>query len=125
MLVGRKTKTYSDLPEKYEAGFLREFDQRTALFQRLNGVYQTIIEDAGGIESLTHIKVALIERFVFLEATLQRWEQEIAKEPAKNEQLVSRWIAAVNSLQGLARALGLERAPKPVGNLRAYLEDGA
>jgi hypothetical protein len=123
--LARKPKTYSDLPEKFEPGFLREFDQRTALFQRLNGIYQEIIEDVGGIASITHLKLAMIERFVFLEATLQRWEQDIAKNPDETALLVSRWVQAVNSLQGLAKTIGIERRARPAGDLRAYLEDGA
>ena len=97
------------LPAKFEPGFPRDFDRRTEIYQRLNTTYETIVDDAGGADQLSHTRLALVERFVFLEATLQTWEREIATDPKAAEHLVSRWIQAVNSLQGLAKAIGLER----------------
>ena len=68
-------------------------------------------------------QLALIERFVFLEATLQAWEAEIATNPESHERLLSRWIQALNCLQGLGRSIGIERVEKGKGRtLKAYLE---
>ncbi len=111
------------LPAKYEAGFLRRLDPNTELYARLQRAFQTIVDDVSGDEALAHIQLALIERFVFLEATLQSWEAEIALNPASHEKLLSRWIQALNCLQGLGRSIGVERMEKRNGvTLKAYLE---
>ena len=110
------------LPPRFEPGFLRNMDRRLALSQRLSAVYETIVDDLGGQDTLSHTKLALVERFVFLEAVLQTWEEKIATDPKEAEPLMGKWIQAVNSLQGLARYIGLDRAERPMVNLRAYVE---
>jgi hypothetical protein len=119
---GVKNRT---LPARYEPGFLRAMDRRTEIAQRLLAAYDAVVADAGGEENLTHTKLALIERFVFLEATVQAWEYAIATNPKGTEALVSRWVQAVNSLQGLAKLIGLTRTRKHVMNLREYVEERA
>lgn len=118
--MGARTERRKTLPERYEVGFLREFDRRTELYQRLSTIYETILEDVGGAESVAHTRLALIERFVFLEAVLQELEQEIAKNPKASEEKLSRWIQGLNSLTGLAKTIGLDRKVKTV-NLKAYV----
>ena len=117
-------KKRQTLPAKFEPGFLRDFDRRTEIYQRLAATYDEIVTDAGGEHEIPHTKLALIDRFVFLEATLQTWEREIATNPKAAEHLVSRWIQGVNSLQGLAKVIGLKRRPKTV-DLKAYVEGRA
>ncbi len=88
----------STLPQKYEPGFLRDMDRRTDIAKRLYAAYDAIVDDVGGTEELSHAKLALIERFVFLEAVIQTWETRIATNPKGTAKLLSRWIQAVNSL---------------------------
>lgn len=111
------------LPERYQPGFLRELDGRTEISQRLNAVYDRIVADCGGSNSLSHTKLALIERFVFLEATLQTWEHAIATDATGSEKLPSRWVQGVNSLQGLARLIGLDRQSPRVVDLQTYVKE--
>src|ERR1700693_1855017 len=92
----------TELPEEYVPGFLRELDERTNLCQRLNAAYQRIIEDAGGQANLSLVKLSLIERFVFLSEMLERWELEIVQHPNETAAALTRWVQAVNSIQGLA-----------------------
>lgn len=117
------TKKNKQLPDKYERGFMRKLDGRTEVCQRLVAAYETIVEEAGGEGSLAHTKLALIERFVFLEATVQTWELELAQNPTASPELLSRWIQAVNSLQGLAKIIGIERQTKKVVDLKAYVSE--
>jgi hypothetical protein len=112
-----------DLPPEYRVGFLREFDQRTALFQRLNGIFQSIVADCGGHEVVTHAKLALIERAVFLESVIQGWEEMVARDPVENENLMGRWIQAVNSLTGIYKVIGVERKVQKTLDLKAYVGD--
>ena len=109
------------LPTKYEAGFLRDFDRRTEVYQLLNTAYQEVISDMGGQEGLSHVQVCLAERFVFLEFVLRGIEQKIAANPKKSSTLLGRWIQAINSLSGLAKTVGLERRAKKV-NLKSYID---
>ncbi len=113
----------SDIPPKFEAGFLKTMDRRTIVYEQLNGAYQAIVEDAGGFGNLSHIKLVLIEKFIFLALTMQRWETKIVEHPTKDPDLLSRWIQGLNSLQGLARHIGLNPVKVKSGGLKAYLEE--
>jgi hypothetical protein len=123
VLTYRKKRT--KLPAEYTVGFLREFDQRTALFHRLNGIYQEIIDDCGGHEAVSHARLSLIERAVFLESQIQVWEEMIATDPKEHGHLCSRWIQATNALVGLYKTIGIERQSKPMLDLRSYVEERA
>jgi hypothetical protein len=111
------------LPAKYEPGFIRELDGRYALAQRLTTAFEEVVADCGGVESLTHVQLSMIERFCFLEAQLQNWEAEIARHPKESEHLVSRWVQATNALQGLAKVVGLERRLPNTLTLKAYVKE--
>ena len=108
MMRKYKPKT-SDLPERYRAGFLQRMDGRTDLARRLEFAFQNIVDDCGGAAGQSHLRLALIERAVFLEFALQRWERNILTGKASDE-AIGRWIQATNSLLGLAKTLGLNRS---------------
>jgi hypothetical protein len=114
-------RTRPDLPEKYVPGFLRELDGRTDVCQRLTAAYDRIVEDAGGEEQLSLVKLSLIERFVFLSEMLERWELEIVKQPSENGAALARWVQAVNSIQGLARAIGIDAKGRKRPTLKTYM----
>jgi hypothetical protein len=111
------------LPERYKPGVIREIDRRTELGQRLQAVFDVIVTDAGGPHGLTHTKLALIERFVWLEAMLQGIEREIAAKPEAANDLIGKWVQGVNSLTGLAKMIGLERNLSRTVDLRAYVRE--
>lgn len=102
------------LPKRFERGCLKKLDQRTELAKRLNSAFETIIDDLGGLDSLSHTRIALVERFVWLEHTLQLIEQRIATQPKRSEELLSKWIQGLNSLQGLAKTVGLKRERRTI-----------
>jgi hypothetical protein len=87
--------------------------------RELRSAYSAIVADLGGEAELSHVKRSLVERFVFLEAVLQGIEHQFAlavqskntdKGAAKLEpELIGRSVQAVNSMQGLAKTLGVER----------------
>lgn len=76
-----------------------------------------IIEDTGGEKELSRVKSALIDRFVWLECILQTWELEMVKaddttvpeSAARWAEDAGRWMQAVNTLNGLASKIGLEK----------------
>lgn len=122
--MATKTKSKScDLPKKYTPGFIADLDRRSIVYKQLRASYNEVVAEAGGKDSLTHTKRALIERFVFLEACLQSWEHEIATNPKVPDSLLSRWVQASNSLIGLAKVIGLNRTPRKAANLKQYMKE--
>jgi len=109
--TGRKNKNTKpqDLPAKFKAGFLSALDQRTDLAKTLRRNFREILNDIGGADDVAHVKRALIERFVWLEAILQTIEHQMAVGEIDKAEALGRWIQAVNSLVGLAKSLGLDR----------------
>lgn len=102
---------------------MRELDQRTGAYKLLNNAYLEIISDVGGEQNLSHVKLAIIERFVFLEFVMRRLEYKIARSPKKSAVLLGRWIQAINSLNGLAKMIGMQRRAKKVTSLSVYTKD--
>lgn len=109
--TGRRNESYKpqSLPTRFRAGFLAELDGRTDVAKALRANYQAIVADVGGIDDVSHVKAALIERFVWLEAILQTIEHELVTGAIDKGEALGRWIQAVNSLSGLAKVLGVER----------------
>ena len=97
------------LPAKFQTGFLSELDGRTELAKALRANYDSIVADVGGQSEISHVKGALIERFVWLEGILQTIEHEMVSGVTTKTEAIGRWIQAVNSLSGLAKVLGVER----------------
>jgi hypothetical protein len=106
----RKTKLVT-LPAEYARGFIYALDRRTELARAVKEQFLAIAEDLGGLNSLSTIKRSLVEKFVWLSQVMNRLEGDMAQttDPKASGELVARWTQAVNSLQGLARALGTER----------------
>lgn len=98
-----------NLPVKFQAGFLSTLDGRTELARALRANRQAIVEDIGGEADLSHIKSALVERFVWLEGILQTIEHEMASGRIDKSEALGRWIQGLNAMSGLAKALGVER----------------
>jgi hypothetical protein len=118
-------RTFQKPPKRFEANFLAKMDRRTEIFQQLKTAYDEITADCGGAENLSHVMLALCERFVFLEFTLQNLEARIADNPKNADEFISKWIQACNSVTGLAKTLGLEKRVRKVKNLREYVEGKA
>ncbi len=114
----------NELPSKYERGFLKGLDRRTQIYARLTAIHDEIVDDLGGKDGLSHTKLALIERFVFLEAVIQKMELDMAKSKTLNGEELNRWIQGLNSMTGLAKTIGLERRQRAV-NVRDYAKKRA
>ena len=109
------------LPARYKVGFLQRLDGRCELTKVLSSAFDEVTADAGGVENLSHTKLCLIERFVFLEYVLRQWENRITLNPKKSGKLLSRWVQGLNSLTGLARTIGLERRARKIESLESYV----
>jgi len=120
----RREHKQSTLPAKYQKGFLNRLDGRIELARELRFAYAELTDDLGGIDTLSHVKRALAERFIWLEAILRGIERKIADlngdDAEESGKLLSRWIQATNGLTGLARTLGIERQPRKIEDVREY-----
>src|SRR5262245_20968242 len=67
----------SAVPKTFKIGFLSTMDERCQVTRTLRANYATIVNDVGGSQEIGHIKAALIQRFVWVEATLQTIEHEM------------------------------------------------
>ncbi len=94
-------------------GCVLALDQRTALAQRLRDNFAVIVEETGGESELSHVKAALIERFIHLEALLVQLEAQL-KQPSAPADIIGKWIQGTNALQGLAKVLGINRKLRDV-----------
>lgn len=97
------------VPSKFRHGFLSDIDGRTELSRTLRGNFEQIVQDVGGASEVSHVKKALIERFVWLEAILQDIEQSLVSGEMSKTEAIGRWVQAINSLTGLAKVLGIDR----------------
>jgi len=110
----------SELPTKYQYGFLSELDQRSVLARELHQRLNALMDDLGGASALSYQQRALCERAVFLELWLQREEAALAR--GEDDQFnVSKWTQAANALQGIFGKLGLERRARDANDLNSYL----
>lgn len=105
--VNKSHKLQTNVPYKFKTGFLNGLDNRCGLAKTLRQNYEDIVEDIGGAEDCSHVKSALVERFVWLEGILQTLEHQMAE--GEIDKSLSKWVQAVNSLSGLAKVLGVER----------------
>lgn len=122
VLTKMKNRKKTTLPIKYERGFLSKMDGRTTIAQELKSAYAEITDDLGGVDTLSHVKRALAEKFCWLEAILRGVELQIAEsDKTEAAELLGRWIQGLNSLTGLAKTLGLKRETRKV-DLRSYVE---
>ena len=116
-------KKRTQLPAKYEQNFLAKLDGRIELARELKSSYAELTNDMGGVDSLSHVKRVLAERFVWLTAMLRLTELQIAKGNRREAgELLGRWIQGLNSLTGLARSLGMERKTRKVESLEGYIK---
>lgn len=122
-LVGRRhPRKKTGLPAKYRAGFLAKMDHRHLLSRELHAAYDEITGDLGGVDTLSHVKRSLCERFVWLETFMRGIEVRVGQAGAEDaDKLLGRWVQAVNTLTGLARTLGLERRSRHVDSLQTYV----
>jgi hypothetical protein len=118
-------KTFRQPPDKYERHFLAKLDGRSRAAQILRQSFDEITSDLGGVESLSHIQLCLVERFCFLEFLLRKKELEMAQSNKNGERdkAMGSWVQSLNSLVGLAKAIGLERRARKVESLESYIKN--
>jgi hypothetical protein len=116
-------KTFRQPPNRYEEHFLAKLDGRSRAAQILRQSFDEITSDLGGVEGLSHVQLCLVERFCFLEFMLRKKELEMAvsNKNGERDKSMGSWVQSLNSLVGLAKAIGLERRAKHIESLQTYI----
>jgi len=108
--TGRKNKQ-PPLPKQFKPGFLAELDGRSLLVRALRERREAIVSDLGGEGAMSTLRLALVDRVVWLEAVIAKCESELALAQNTSEAsgVITRWTQMVNAFQGLCAKLGLQR----------------
>lgn len=118
MARGKSVRLLAEIPDKYAPDFIDRLDRRTILGRAVSDRFEAIATDCGGRDSLSHVKLGIVKRLVWMECLIEGIELQVAGgEPVD----VGVYTQLVNSLLGLSRMLGLERKPKPVKGLHEYM----
>jgi hypothetical protein len=106
------------LPEKHKPGWLDGLDRRQRYARALIARRDQLVEDLGGMDRMSYQQRTMAERTIFLEALVKEMEERHARgEPID----LNSYTHACNTMTGLLKALGLQRAAKPVETLHAYM----
>lgn len=128
-MKNKKHKDYehhlqTTLPVHYHRdGHLDKYDKRSKIYMILATNYNDIVEDAGGIENLSKVKLSLIERFVFVQQYLRALERRIirCKKGKVKAKLMTQHGYHCNSLLGLSKKIGLDKKHKAkFVNIKSY-----
>lgn len=119
-MVRTYTPKTPDFPVKFQSGFIDRMDGRTDIRKRLQATFNQVIDDCGGVDALPKVKLALVERFCFLEEFLRQLELELVKGPVEKADLLGKWIQGVNGVTGLCKLLGVT-GPQPKDYIDATL----
>lgn len=106
----------SEIPAEFNPRFIEKLDQRTTAARILRQRLADLESDLGG--DLSYQKSSLARRVIWLESFIETME---AKAAEGQEVDMGKQVAAINSLVGLFRLLGLERKAREVPDLQTYL----
>jgi len=103
----------TNIPEKFEPGFIQTLDGRTSIAQEMRGRFRAMTDDLGGASQLSYAQRSLVERCLWLECWISIQEAALARGDDASFD-VGRYTQASNSLQGIYSKLGLKRVAREV-----------
>lgn len=116
---GTNTAKSTEVPDRFQGGWLTALDGRLSLARELRGRYRELTDDLGGLDALSYQRRTLAERAVWLEYHLAQQEQSLAA--GTGDFNPGQWTQACNALVGLLKTLGLDRKAADVPDLATYL----
>ena len=120
MARGKSVRLLGEIPATYTPDFMERLDRRTVLGKAVSQRFEAVANDCGGLDSLAHVKIGLIKRFLWFECILEGIELQLAA----GEQIdIGTYTQLANTWLGLARTLGLERKARPVRRLHEHLAE--
>lgn len=105
------------IPDNYEPDWLERMDNRCRMTQVVTQRMQTLMDDLGGPETLSMQKKTLVKHAVFVDAMLEKQEAALCRGETVDQ---GKMAASMNTLCGLLKTLGLDRAVKDL-NLSDYI----
>ena len=106
-------------PSKYTEGWLEALDGRTSISKAVTQRYEALAADLGGVEQLSYQRRSLCKRAIWLEAVIEQQEAALARGEEVDQ---GKLTQAVNSLMGVLKTLGLDRAARDVPDLADFLK---
>lgn len=118
--TGMKSGLMRVLPVRYHVDFARTVDGRSLLGRAVRDRFNSLVQDLGGPDHLSHQERSMCMRATWLQLLLEHEETRIAEGGGID---IPPHVALVNSLLQVYRALGLKRRAKEV-KLADYLRRG-
>ena len=122
MARGESVRLLGQIPARYRSDFMERLDRRTVLGKAISQRFETIATDCGGLDTLSHVKVGLIKRLIWMEAVIEGFELQLA---AGDQINLGSYTQLTNSWLGIARLLGLERKPRSIRRLHEHLKEAS
>lgn len=113
-----QAKKVAKLPKTFEPKFWERMDGRVSVAKEIRRRLETLRADAGADASMQ--RDLLCQRAVFLAVLLESQECEALESGTLD---TGGYVQACNALQGLLKALGLDKKVKQTADLRTYLEE--
>ena len=112
-----KSTLPSDVPARYEEGFLDSMDGRRPIPRQLKQRFGELVSGLGGLDGLSYQEQSLCKRAIHLERLIEKRELTLAHNGTVDE---SGYFNAINVLSGLYSKLGMKRRRRIV-SLKDYL----
>ena len=97
-------------------------DGRTGIAKAVTQRYRALAADLGGLDQLSYQRRSLCKRAIWLEAVIEQQEAALARGEEVDQ---GKLTQAVNSLMGVLKTLGLDRAARDVPDLASFLKKRA
>jgi hypothetical protein len=109
----------TEVPERYEAGYLEDMDGRVRTARTLRQRRSALVASLGGEDQLSYQELSLCNRIIHLERLIERREMSLAQGVTIDE---TAYISALNALGSLLTKIGLKRRAKQVQSLSEYVK---
>ena len=120
-MAGRQRR-YVRVPTSFDPNFLDRLGSDSLFAAAVIETAQAITTDLGGTAGLSNNMQTLIRKLAFLKALSADIERRIV---AGAHVDLDHYVLLVNTILGLARAIGLERRQKPLRSLRQVMDNAA
>lgn len=112
----------ANLPASYRPGVLASVNQRNRLGRMATATLGALVQDLGGVESLSTQQLMLAERATWLHLRLREMEEAFATGGKLN---AAEYAALINAQSATLNRLGIARRARNAPSLRDYLSAAA
>jgi hypothetical protein len=98
-----------------------KIDERSLWARRGREIYESVINDLGGIGRFSTAQEQLVRRLSGLCVVAEAIEVKIAQGEMPGGDTLMEYIATINAMRRIAHSVGLRRVPKETQDLDAYI----